>query len=255
MTGTLSPDWRRTPAETAADILLEIQAIHIRPEDPFTFTSGRLSPVYVDCRKIISFPRARRRLMAMGVEQLTALAGAEAFDMVAGGETAGIPFAAWMADALDLPMLYVRKKPKGFGRNARIEGEVRDGARVLLVEDLATDGGSKISFIDAIREAGMQVAHCFVVFHYGVFPQSVTNRRDLLLWHLPRDRTAPRGPRHSPASPLHLVGRAGGGRAPGLHGRTTRRGPGVPGRPGSLGRPSPHRHRMTASSRKGETRC
>jgi orotate phosphoribosyltransferase len=175
MTGTLSPDWRRTPAETAADILLEIQAIHIRPEEPFTFTSGRLSPVYVDCRKIISFPRARRRLMAMGVEQLTALAGAEAFDMVAGGETAGIPFAAWMADALDLPMLYVRKKPKGFGRNARIEGEVRDGARVLLVEDLATDGGSKISFIDAIREAGMQVAHCFVVFHYGVFPQSVTN--------------------------------------------------------------------------------
>lgn len=175
MTGTLSPDWRRTPAETAADILLEIQAVHIRPEEPFTFTSGRLSPVYVDCRKIISFPRARRRLMDMGVEQLTALAGAEAFDMVAGGETAGIPFAAWMADALDLPMLYVRKKPKGFGRNARIEGEVRDGARVLLVEDLATDGGSKISFIDAIREAGMQVGHCFVVFHYGVFPESVAN--------------------------------------------------------------------------------
>lgn len=177
MTGTLSPDWRRAPAEIAADILLEIQAIHIRPEEPFTFTSGRLSPVYVDCRKIISFPRARRRLMAMGVEQLTAMAGAEAFDMVAGGETAGIPFAAWMADALDLPMLYVRKKPKGFGRNARIEGEVRDGARVLLVEDLATDGGSKISFIDAIRESGMQVAHCFVVFHYGVFPQSVTTMK------------------------------------------------------------------------------
>ena len=178
MTGTLSPDWRRTPAETAADILLEIQAIHIRPEEPFTFTSGRLSPVYVDCRKIISFPRARRRLMAMGVDQLTTLAGAEAFDMVAGGETAGIPFAAWMADALDLPMLYIRKKPKGFGRNARIEGEVRDGARVLLVEDLATDGGSKISFIDAIREAGMAVAHCFVVFHYGVFPQSVTTLKE-----------------------------------------------------------------------------
>jgi orotate phosphoribosyltransferase len=179
MTGTPSPHWRRSPAETAADILLEIQAVHIRPEEPFTFTSGRLSPVYVDCRKIISFPRARRRLMAMGVDQLATLAGSEAFDMVAGGETAGIPFAAWMADALDLPMLYIRKKPKGFGRNARIEGEVRDGARVLLVEDLATDGGSKISFIDAIREAGMQVAHCFVVFHYGVFPQSVAGLKDV----------------------------------------------------------------------------
>ena len=176
--GTVSPDWRRTPAETAADILLEIQAVHIRPEEPFTFTSGRLSPVYVDCRKIISFPRARRRLMELGADMLVHRAGAEAFDMVAGGETAGIPFAAWMADALDLPMLYIRKKPKGFGRDARIEGELRDGARVLLVEDLATDGGSKLSFIDAIRDAGMQVAHCFVVFHYGVFPQSVTSLKE-----------------------------------------------------------------------------
>ncbi len=176
--GSLSPDWRRSPAEIAADILLEIKAVHIRPEEPFTFTSGRLSPVYVDCRKIISFPRARRRLMDMAADMLVNRAGAEAFDMVAGGETAGIPFAAWMADALDLPMLYVRKKPKGFGRDARIEGELRDGARVLLVEDLATDGGSKISFIDAIREAGMEVAHCFVVFHYGVFPQSVTSLKE-----------------------------------------------------------------------------
>ena len=175
MNEALSPDWRRTPAQTAADILLDIRAVHIRPDEPFTFTSGRLSPVYVDCRKIISFVNARRRLMTMGRDMLSQLAGAEAFDMVAGGETAGIPFAAWMADALDLPMLYIRKKPKGFGRNARIEGEVRDGARVLLVEDLATDGGSKLSFIDAIREAGMEVAHCFVVFHYGVFPQSVTS--------------------------------------------------------------------------------
>lgn len=178
MDGALSPDWRRKPAETAADILLEIQAIHIRPDQPFTFTSGRLSPVYVDCRKIIAFTNARRRLMEMGKQMLTQLAGAEAFDMVAGGETAGIPFAAWMADLLDLPMLYIRKKPKGFGRDARIEGEVRDGARVLLVEDLATDGGSKLSFIDAIRDAGMDVAHCFVVFHYGVFPQSVTSMRE-----------------------------------------------------------------------------
>jgi orotate phosphoribosyltransferase len=171
-------DWRRSPAATAADILLEIQAVHIRPEQPFTFTSGRLSPVYVDCRKIIAFPRARRRLMAMGMDMLAERAGSEAFDMVAGGETAGIPFAAWMAELLGLPMAYIRKKPKGFGRNARIEGEVREGARVLLVEDLATDGGSKLSFVDGIREAGMECAHCFVVFHYGVFPQSVTSLKE-----------------------------------------------------------------------------
>ena len=81
-------------------------------------------------------------------------AGFEQFDAIAGGETAGIPFAAWIAERLGLPMQYVRKKPKGFGRNAQIEGEMPEGARVLLVEDLTTDGGSKIKFAEAIRNAG-----------------------------------------------------------------------------------------------------
>jgi orotate phosphoribosyltransferase len=170
-----SPDYRKSPAELAAEILLDIEAIDIRPEEPFTFTSGRLSPVYVDCRRIISFPRARSALMDMGVDMLGQRAGLESFDAVAGGETAGIPFAAWIAERLGLPMLYIRKKPKGFGRNARIEGTFPEGARILLVEDLVTDGGSKLSFIDAVREAGGEIAHCFVVFHYGNFPQSVTN--------------------------------------------------------------------------------
>jgi len=160
-------------ARLTARILLEIEAVLFRPEDPFTFTSGRVSPVYVDCRKIISYPRARAALMDMGVELLRRQAGFECFDVVAGGETAGIPFAAWMAERLALPMIYVRKKPKGFGRNARIEGSFAEGARVLLVEDLATDGGSKLSFVDAIREAGGQVAHAFVVFHYGIFPEGI----------------------------------------------------------------------------------
>lgn len=172
MIGAPTPDLRRTPAEIAAGILLDIEAIHIRPDEPFTFTSGRLSPVYVDCRRIISFPRARAVLMAMGIEQLNQQAGVEAFDAIAGGETAGIPFAAWIADLLGLPMLYVRKQAKGFGRDARIEGTFPEGARILLVEDLATDGGSKLGFIDAIREAGGTIAHCFVVFHYGNFPAS-----------------------------------------------------------------------------------
>lgn len=170
-----SPDYRKSPAELAAEILLDIEAIDIRPEEPFTFTSGRLSPVYVDCRRIISFPRARSALMDMGVDMLGQRAGLESFDAIAGGETAGIPFAAWIAERLGLPMLYIRKKPKGFGRNARIEGTFPEGARILLVEDLVTDGGSKLSFIDAVREAGGKIAHCFVVFHYGNFPQSVTN--------------------------------------------------------------------------------
>lgn len=162
-------------ARLTARTLLDIEAVLFRPEDPFTFTSGRRSPVYVDCRRIISFPRARNLLMDLGVGRLVQTAGPEAFDVVAGGETAGIPFAAWMAERLHLPMIYVRKQPKGFGRHARIEGSLPEGARVLLVEDLATDGGSKLSFVEAIREAGAEVAHCFVVFHYGIFPQSTAS--------------------------------------------------------------------------------
>ncbi len=162
-----------TPAETTARILLETKSVLFSPEQPFTFTSGRVSPVYIDCRRLISFPRARKRLMDMGVELIAREIGYESLDAVAGGETAGIPFAAWIAERLELPMLYVRKKAKGFGRNAQIEGEFADGARILLVEDLASEGTSKLNFIKAIRDAGARISHTFVVFHYGIFPQAL----------------------------------------------------------------------------------
>ena len=153
-----------------ARILLEINAVLFRPEEPFTLTSGRKSPVYVDCRRIISFPRARSRLMNLAVDAIGREWGYEGFDVIAGGETAGIPFAAWIAERLGLPMIYVRKKPKGFGRNAQIEGQLEPGARVLLVEDLATDGGSKLVFIEALRKAEAKANAAFVVFNYGIFP-------------------------------------------------------------------------------------
>jgi len=101
--------------------------------------------------------------------------GFESIDAVAGGETAGIPYAAWLAERFALPMLYIRKKPKGFGRGAQIEGEMAPGCRCLLVEDLATDGGSKLNFIEAIRKADGKVSDAMVVFHYGIFPQSISN--------------------------------------------------------------------------------
>ena len=160
-------------AETTARILLETKAVLFSPEKPFTFTSGRVSPVYIDCRKLISFPRARRKLMDMGTALIERAVGFESIDAVAGGETAGIPFAAWIAERMALPMLYIRKKPKGFGRNAQIEGELAEGQRVLLVEDLASEGTSKLNFVNAIRSAGGQIGHTFVIFHYGIFPQSV----------------------------------------------------------------------------------
>ena len=165
-------------AETTARILLEIEAVLFRPNDPFTLTSGRRSPVYVDCRKIISFPRARAQLMDFACQLIQREAGYESVDCIAGGETAGIPFAAWIAERLGLPMVYVRKQPKGFGRNAQIEGSLPEGSRVLLVEDLATDGGSKLNFIDALRNAGSEIAHTFVIFHYGIFPEGVAALED-----------------------------------------------------------------------------
>ena len=162
-------------AEITARILLETQSVLFRPEDPFTFTSGRRSPVYIDCRRLISFPRARQKLMQLGADLIGRRAGYESIDAIAGGETAGIPFAAWIADRLSLPMLYVRKQPKGFGRNAQIEGELRDGQRVLLVEDLASEGTSKLNFVRAIRNAGGRIDHAFVIFNYGIFPQIETS--------------------------------------------------------------------------------
>ncbi|HEX3499559.1 MAG TPA: orotate phosphoribosyltransferase [Stellaceae bacterium] len=162
-------------AETTARILLETKAVLFSPEKPFTWTSGRVSPVYIDCRKLISFPRARRKLMDMGAALIERAIGFESIDAVAGGETAGIPFAAWLAERMGLPMLYIRKKPKGFGRNAQIEGVLEEGKRVLLVEDLASEGTSKLNFVNAIRAAGGEIAHTFVIFHYGIFPQSVAS--------------------------------------------------------------------------------
>jgi orotate phosphoribosyltransferase len=113
--------------------------------------------------------------MDLATEMVVRRIGYESIDAVAGGETAGIPFAAWIAERLSLPMLYIRKKPKGFGRMAQIEGDLQEGSRVLLVEDLASEGTSKLNFIQAIRTAGAEIAHTFVIFHYGIFPSSVAS--------------------------------------------------------------------------------
>jgi orotate phosphoribosyltransferase len=161
-------------ARLTARMLLEIEAVHFNADAPFTLASGLPSPTYIDCRKLISFPRIRSTLMDFLAVTVMRNAGLEAFDNVAGGETAGIPFAALVAERMALPMTYVRKKPKGYGRNARIEGAMSEGQRVLLVEDLTTDGGSKISFVDAIRDTGATCAHTAVIFYYGIFPETET---------------------------------------------------------------------------------
>lgn len=157
-------------ARLTAGMLLETGAVHFNAAEPYTHASGKNAPTYIDCRRLISFPRVRATLMDFLAATVMREAGFEAFDNIAGGETAGIPFAALVAERLALPMTYVRKKPKGYGRNARIEGAMTPGQRVLLVEDLATDGGSKISFVNAIRDTGATCAHTAVIFFYGIFP-------------------------------------------------------------------------------------
>ena len=173
-------------ARTTARILIETKSVLFNPSKPFIFTSGWASPTYIDCRKLISFPHARKTLMDMAVTTIERGVGFDQLDAVAGGETAGIPFAAWMADRLMLPMQYVRKKPKGFGRNAQIEGHLLEGQRVLLVEDLTTDGRSKVNFCKALRDAGAKVEHCFVLFFYDIYPESraILSELGVTLHHL-----------------------------------------------------------------------
>jgi orotate phosphoribosyltransferase len=162
---------KKTIAELTARMYLDTGAVRFMEDKPFIFTSGWASPVYNDSRWLISFPEVRSTLMDFSVAAIKRDIGRDKIDAVAGGETAGIPFAAWVADRLSLPMQYIRKKPKGFGRGAQIEGQLIPGQRVLLVEDLATDGRSKINFVKAIRDADGACDHCTVLFFYDIYPE------------------------------------------------------------------------------------
>jgi len=156
-------------ARTTAKFLLEINAIHFNSVSPFTLTSGLKSPVYIDCRKLISYPKARSILINFCSDIVVNKIGLDKVESLVGGETAGIPFASFLASKLELPMHYVRKKPKGFGVNNYIEGNNIKGKKVILVEDLTTDGGSKIKFCNSIRKAGATVEETIVLFYYNIF--------------------------------------------------------------------------------------
>ncbi|MEW6522681.1 MAG: orotate phosphoribosyltransferase [Bacillota bacterium] len=160
------------PAERVARWLLKVKAVFCDLEHPFTFTSGTVSPVYVDMRKVISYPGPRAEIAELSANYIRNRVGLENVDVVAGGETAGIPYAAWVADRLDLPMIYVRKQPKGFGRNAMVEGDVLPGQRVVLVEDLVFNGQSKVKFAEGIRNTGALCEHVLAVFDYAYTGES-----------------------------------------------------------------------------------
>ena len=155
-------------SKKAAEILLNIGAINFNTKKLFKLTSGKLSPVYCDCRRIISFPNERVNLINYSVALLKEKSYFKSLDNIAGGETAGIPFAAFISYKLKLPMTYIRKKSKEFGRKEKIEGLVRNGQKVVLVEDLITDGGSKWGFIESLIEKKTIIKAVLVIFNYGV---------------------------------------------------------------------------------------
>ncbi|ARM86865.1 orotate phosphoribosyltransferase [Rhizobium sp. CIAT894] len=183
MIQTTFPD-RAMMAELVAKMLWEIKAVHFNAAQPYKLSSGMASPVYIDCRKLLSFPRIRSTVMDFAASTLLRDAGFEQFDCIAGGETAGIPFAALLADRLGLPMIYVRKQPKGHGRNAQIEGNMPEGSRVLVIEDLTTAGGSMFKFIDAVRAAGGIVDHGIALFFYDIFGQQRFTDGKVRLHHI-----------------------------------------------------------------------
>ncbi|UOD49526.1 orotate phosphoribosyltransferase [Orrella daihaiensis] len=164
------PDYARV-ASDAVDTLLSLNAVLVWRDRPFVYTTGWASPVYVDCRKLMSEPKRRQLLMDHAANMIHDRLNGK-IDVIAGIETAGIPFASWLADRLSLPMVYVRKKAVGWGLNAQIEGDLPPKARCLVVDDLTTDGLSKIGTANALRRAGATVSDVFVVFNYDIYPQS-----------------------------------------------------------------------------------
>ena len=156
-----------------ADLLLKIGCVNINFKKKFILTSGKLSPVYVDCRKLVSFPNEREIVINEMAKMIRKKYKGSI--LVAGGETAGIPYSSFICQKLKLPMIYIRKKPKGFGKGKLIEGEYKKKSKSILIEDMATDGGSKIHFIKAMRKNNLLVKDIFVIFYYDIYPSAKKN--------------------------------------------------------------------------------
>jgi orotate phosphoribosyltransferase len=167
----------KTSRQKIANILLSIGCVNINFKNKFTLTSGKKSPVYVDCRKLVSFPKEREIIINEMSKQIKDIYKGEI--IVAGGETAGIPYSSFISQKLKLPMVYIRKQPKGFGKGKLIEGEFRKKSKSILIEDMATDGGSKIHFINSMRNAHLSVKDIFVVFFYDIYPSAKENMKKM----------------------------------------------------------------------------
>lgn len=149
-----------------AKILLDIKAISLKPNKPFRYSSGILSPVYTDCRLLISSPKERKQIIKLYVKAIKNFG--KSFDVVAGTSTAGIPHAAWIADSLNLPMIYVRGSAKDHGKGNQIEGSIQKGQTAIIIEDLISTGKSSIETVNAIRKMGAKANIVFSIMTYGM---------------------------------------------------------------------------------------
>lgn len=154
-----------TNEKAVAEKLLQVQAIKLSPEQPFTWASGWKSPIYCDNRKVLSFPYVRdfikSELCSVIFEQYPEAT------VLAGVATAGIPWGAMAADQLKLPFIYVRPKPKEHGLGNQIEGALEPGQRVLVIEDLISTGKSSLQVVDVLKAAGAEIVGMISIFNYG----------------------------------------------------------------------------------------
>ena len=153
-------------SEQVAKILLKLNAVTLNPEKPFKYASGILSPVYTDCRVLMAYPDSRRVIRDFYIEAIKN-SGVK-FEVVAGTATAGIPHAAWIADKLDLPMVYVRGKAKDHGKENLMEGNLKPGQKAIVIEDLVSTGESAINSVNVIRAAGGEISYVFCIITYGM---------------------------------------------------------------------------------------
>ena len=155
-----------TYSQRVAKALLDIHAVTLNPDQPFTWASGLKSPIYTDNRMTISYPEVRQAIFNGMVEQIK-LHFSEA-DVIAGTATAGIPHAAWVAQNMELPMIYVRTKPKDHGQGKQIEGVLKEGQKVVVIDDLISTGGSVLNAVRAVNNAGGKVIGVVSVFTYDL---------------------------------------------------------------------------------------
>ena len=151
-------------AEKIAGLLLECEAVSLNPKEPYTWASGIKSPIYCDNRITMSYPAVRKEI-AKGLAAVIRKFYPET-EVIAGTATAGIPHAAWVAEELELPMIYIRSKAKGHGKQNQIEGRLTEGQKVVCIEDLISTGGSVIDAASAVQQAGGMVLGCAAIFSY-----------------------------------------------------------------------------------------